>query len=162
MEKGRAFSLTEVMVAAAISALVLALVSTLLIGMLKSWEAGSASLELSLQSRLARERLLSGIQGEFGLRHAARSSIVYTTNALEFRDSETSNRFTVMLETNQPLRVQAPGGTNVFATPATILLQSSGVAWASNVLTLDLVLSMDDGRRVWTQPQQMRVYLLND
>lgn len=160
--KRQAFSLTEVLVAATITTLVLTTVSTILIGMLRTWNETSRTIELSVRSRLLRERLLHGIQGEFGLRHADRGSILYATNTLQFQDSETSNRFTVVLQTNQPFRIQDAAGSNVFTTPPDILLKSSAVTWVSNVLVLDLVLSMDDGRKVWTQAQQIRTYVLSD
>lgn len=162
MKRNQAFTLTEVMVAASVTTLVLALVSALLIGMLRTWNTNSATQDLSVQSRLLRERLLYGIQGQFGLRHAARGSIVYATNSLQFQDSESSNRFTVTLQTNQPVRIQDADGSNVFTTPAGVRLKSSTVTWASNLLTMDLTLSLSDGRKVWTQSQQIRAYLLND
>lgn len=162
VKRRQAFTLTEIMVAAAVATLVLTLVTTLLIGMLRTWNASSATLELSIQSRLLRERLLHGVQGEFGLRHANRGSILYATPTLQFRDSESSNRFAVILQTNQPIRIQDAAGTNVFTTPANILLKSSSVTWAGNILTMDLTLSLNDGRRDWTQSQQIRTYLLND
>jgi len=158
----KAFTLTEVMIAAAITTLVLASVSALFIGMLRTWNSYSATLNLSIQSRLLRERMLHGIQGEFGLRHAERGSIIYATNSLQFQDSETSNHFTIIFQTNQPLRIQNAAGSNVFSTPTDILLNSSAVTWISNVLVMDLVLSIDNGRRIWTQSQQIRTYLLND
>ena len=95
MKRRLAFTMTEVMVAATITTLVLALVIALLIGILKTWNTSSATIYLGVQSRLLRERLLYGIQNEFGLRHADRGSILYTTNTLQFLDSESSNRFTV-------------------------------------------------------------------
>lgn len=162
MKRSQAFTLTEILVAAAVATLVLTLVSALLIGMLKTWNTNSATQDLSVQSRLLRERLLYGIQGQFGLRHAARGSIVYATNSLQFQDSESSNRFTVVLQTNQPFRIQNAAGFNVFATPADILLKSASVTWASNLLTMDLTLSVSDGQKVWTQSQRIRTYVLND
>ncbi|OGV62509.1 MAG: hypothetical protein A2283_01305 [Lentisphaerae bacterium RIFOXYA12_FULL_48_11] len=162
MKKRHAFTLTEVMIAAAITTLVLASVCALLIGMLRTWNAYSANLDLSIQSRLLRERLLHGIQGEFGLRHADRNSIIYATNYLQFQDSESSDHFIIIFQTNQPLRIQNAAGSNVFSTHSDILLKSSAVTLASNVLIMDLVLSINDGRKIWTQSQQIRTYLLND
>lgn len=162
MKNRYAFTLTEFMIAAAITTLVLASVSALLIGMLRTWNSYSATLDLSIQSRLLRERILHGIQGEFGLRHADRKSILYMTNSLQFQDSESSNHFTIIFQTNQPLRIQNAAGSNVLSTHSDILLKSSAVTLVSNVLIMDLVLSINDGRRIWTQSQQIRTYLLND
>ncbi|MBA4387089.1 MAG: hypothetical protein C0404_03850 [Verrucomicrobia bacterium] len=162
MNRKHAFTLTEVMMATAITTMVLALVLAMLVGVLRTWNGSSANLELSSQGRLLRERLLHGIQGEFGLRHADRGSIIYTTNTLQFQDSESTNRFTVLLQTNQPFRIQNAAGSNVFSTPPNILVESSAVTCASNILIMNLVLSINDGRKVWTQSQQIRTYLLND
>ena len=162
VKRRQAFTLTEVMVAAAISMLVLATVSDSLIVMLRTGRTSSTILDLSIQSRFLRERLLHGIEGGFGLRQADRGSILYATNALQFQDSDSSNRFTVVLQTNQPFRIQNTAGANVFTTPSNILLKSSTVTWASNTLVINLVLSKNDGRKVQTQSQQIRVYLLDD
>jgi len=67
-----AFTLTEMLIASALSLMVTAMVLTLLVKNLELWRDGMARLQLSEQSRLVRERVLHGLNGRFGLNHARR------------------------------------------------------------------------------------------
>ena len=157
-----AFTLVEVLIAAAISTLVLAMVVTVIISTLKTWSEGSSRARLGMQGRILRERLLYGIEDQCGLDHASRNSVVYTNNTLQFQDAFSGSSFTILLQANAPLRVQNASGSNVLTTGSDILLQSSSVTRTGGVIVLDLVLSLQDGQKTYTQPQQIRAYMLNE
>jgi len=156
-----AFTLSEVLVAAALSGLVLAMFLTLLVKSLGIWRDGTARLQLSEHSRVTRERVLHGLDGQFGLRHASRAQLSYTTNQISFSDVSASNAFTLLLNTNQPAAYSNNVGQRRLIQSRTFVDQVS-IATNGNIVSINLTLAMTNGWKKYTQPQQIRVYLLNE
>lgn len=157
------FTLSEVLVAAALSSLVLAMFLTLLVKTLGLWRDGMARLQLSEHSRVTRERVLHGINGQFGLRHASRAQLIYTTNQISFSEVSTTatNVFTLLLKANQPATYSNAVGQYRLIQSRTFVDQVS-IATNGNILNIDLTLAMTNGWKKYTQPQRIRTYMLNE
>lgn len=158
-----AFTLSEVLVASALSGMVLVIFLTLLLKSLGVWRDGMAHLQLSEQSRVARERVLHGINGQFGLRHASRAQLSYTTNQINFSEisAATTDAFALFLNTDQPVVYSDAGGQYRLVQNLTFVDRVS-IVTNGNILNIDLTLALTNGWKKYTQPQQIRVYLLND
>jgi type II secretory pathway pseudopilin PulG len=157
------FTLSEVLVAAALSTLVMAMFLTLLLKSLGLWRDGMARLQLSEHSRITRERVLHGINGQFGLRHAGRTQVIYSTNQITFSEvsSTATNIFTLLLDANQPAAYSDAAGQRRLIQGRTFVDQVS-ITNNGNILNIDLTLAMTNGWKKYTQPQQIRVYMLNE
>ena len=158
-----AFTLSEILVAAALSTLVLAMFLTALVKSLGIWRDGTARLQLSEHSRVTRERVLHGLDGQFGLRHASRAQVICATNQITFSEISTtaSNAFTLLLNANQPAAYADAVGQYRLIKSRTFVDQVN-ITNAGNILNIDLTLAMTNGWKKYTQPQRIRVYLLNE
>ncbi|MBU1735217.1 MAG: hypothetical protein KJ692_08275 [Verrucomicrobia bacterium] len=158
-----AFTLSEVLVAAALSSMILAIFLTLLVKTLGVWRDGMARLQLSEHSRITRERILHGLDGQFGLRHASRAQVIYATNQIAFSEISTtaSNAFTLLLNANQPVAYSNAAGQYRLIKSRTFV-DRVNITTNGNILNIDLTLAMTNGWKKYTQPQQIRVYLLNE
>ena len=158
-----AFTLSEVLVAAALSSLILTMFLTLLVKTLEIWRDGMAHLQLSEHSRITRERILHGINGQFGLRHASRTQVIYSTNQITFSEvtPNNTNAFALLLNVNQPAAYSEAGGQYRLIQHRTFVDQVR-ITNDENILNIDLTLAMTNGWQKYTQPQQIRVYLLNE
>ena len=158
-----AFTLSEVLVAAALSSLVLAMFLTLLVKSLGVWRDGTARLQLSEHSRITRERVLHGLDGQFGLRHASRAQVIYSTNQIAFSEVTTNatNAFALLLNAKQPASYSNAISQYRLIQSRTFVDQVS-IATNGNILNINLTLAMTNGWKKYTQPQQIRVYLLNE
>ena len=158
-----AFTLSEVLVAAALSSLILTMFLTLLVKTLEIWRDGMAHLQLSEHSRITRERILHGINGQFGLRHASRTQVIYSTNQITFSEvtPNNTNAFALLLNVNQPAAYSEAGGQYRLIQHRMFVDQVS-ITNDENILNIDLTLAMTNGWKKYTQPQQIRVYLLNE
>lgn len=157
------FTLSEVLVAAALSTLVMAMFLTLLVKSLGLWRDGMARLQLSEHSRITRERILHGINGQFGLRHASRTQVIYSTNRINFSEISTNatNALTLFLNANQLAAYLDDAGQHRLIQSSTFVDQVS-ITNNGNILNIDLTLAIINGWKKYTQPQQIRVYLLNE
>ena len=158
-----AFTLSEVLVAAALSSLILAMFLTLLVKTLEIWREGIAHMQLSEHSRITRERILHGINGQFGLRHASRAQTIYSTNQITFSEvtTNTTNTLSIFLNANQPAAYSEAGVQYRLIQHSTFVDQVS-ITNDENILNIDLTLAMTNGWKKYTQPQQIRVYLVNE
>lgn len=158
-----AFTLSEVLVAAALSSLILAMFLTLLVKTLEIWREGIAHMQLSEHSRITRERILHGINGQFGLRHASRTQVIYSTNQVAFSEvtPNNTNAFTLLLNVNQPAAYSEAGVQYRLIQHSTFVDQVS-ITNDENILNIDLTLAITNGWKKYTQSQQIRVYLLNE
>lgn len=158
-----AFTLSELLVAAALSSMILAIFLTLLVKTLGVWRDGTARLQLSEHSRVTRERILHGLDGQFGLRHASRAQVIYATNQITFSEISAtgSNAFILLLNANQPATYSDAVGQYRLIKSRTFVNQVS-ITNNGNILNIDLTLAMTNGWKKYTQPQQIRVYLLNE
>jgi len=163
MNHNTGFTLSEVLVAAALSTLVMAMFLTLLVKSMGLWRDGLTRLQLSEHSRVTRERVLHGINGQFGLRHASRAQLIYTTNQISFREVSTTatNVFTLLLKAKQPAAYSNAAGQGRLIQGRTFVDQVS-ITNNGNILNINLTLAMTNGWKKYTQPQQIRVYLLNE
>ncbi|MDD5676671.1 MAG: prepilin-type N-terminal cleavage/methylation domain-containing protein [Kiritimatiellae bacterium] len=157
-----AFTLSEVLVAAALSGLVLAVFLTLLVKTQGIWRDGMAHLQLSACSRATRERMLHGINGQCGLRHASRAQLSCSTNRIAFSEisANATNTFILLLNANQPAAYSNAAGQRRLIQSGPFVDKAS-IATNGNILTIDLTLAMTNGWKKYTQPQRIRVYLLN-
>ncbi len=157
------FTLSELLVAAALSSLVLALFLVLLVNSLGLWREGLARVSLSEQSRVTRERILRGLDGRYGLRHASRSRLELATNQVVFRElfAGATNAFTLRLDTGRPPAYSNAAG-EVFLTRSGAFVSQASIAGTGSFLNLDLTLAVASGQRQHRQPQRIRVYLLNE
>ena len=155
-----AFTLTEVLVASALSVIVVTMVLTLLVKNLEIWHDSMARLQLSEHSRIIRERVLHGINGQFGLRHARRSQLAYTTDQILFNDVTSSNVMILILASNQPAAWLDYTGTNSIRNGTVV--DKIALSTNGNILNIDLTLAIISKGKKYSQPQQIRVYMLNE
>ena len=155
-----AFTLTEVLVASALSVIVVTMVLTLLVKNLEVWHDSMARLQLSEHSRIIRERVLHGINGQFGLRHARRSQLAYTTDQILFNDVTSSNVMILILASNQPAAWLDYTGTNSIRNGTVV--DKIALSTNGNILNIDLTLAIISKGKKYSQPQQIRVYMLNE
>jgi len=155
-----AFTLTEVLVASALSVIVVTMVLTLLVKNLEIWHDSMARLQLSEHSRIIRERVLHGINGQFGLRHARRSQLAYTTDQILFNDVTSSNVMILILASNQPAAWLDYTGTNSIRDGTVV--DKIALSTNGNILNIDLTLAIISKGKKYSQPQQIRVYMLNE
>jgi len=155
------FTLTELLIASALSIMVVAMVLTLLVKNLEIWRDGMARLQLSEHSRIVRERVLHGINGQFGLRHARRSQLVCAKDQVLFNDVSSSNAMILVLASNQPPTWLDSTGTNNIVRGSTFV-DSIDLSTNGNILNIDLTLAVTSKGKKYTQPQQIRVYMLNE
>lgn len=158
----RAFSLVEMLIATSISVLILTVTTSAMISAWRVWSAASAGMDLSIQSRMVRERVLHGIQGQFGLRQAARASVACTSTNLQFRDARTGDWFLTLLRTNSSVSIQNADASRVYSMHDDTRLRAATTHRSNNILTVDLTLDHNAGRFTVTQSQRIKVYLLND
>jgi len=155
-----AFTLTEVLVASALSVMVVTMSLTLLVKNLEIWRDSMARLQLSEHSRIIRERVLHGINGQFGLRHARRSQLAYTTDQILFNDVTSSNVMILILASNQPAAWLDYTGTNSIRDGT--IVDKIALSTNGNILNIDLTLAIISKGKKYSQPQQIRVYMLNE
>ena len=155
-----AFTLTELLVASALSVMVVAMVLTLLVKNLEIWRDSMARLQLSEHSRIIRERVLHGINGQFGLRHARRSQLAYATDQILFNDVTSSNVMILILASNQPAAWLDYTGTNSIRDGT--IVDKIALSTNGNILNIDLTLAIISKGKKYSQPQQIRVYMLNE
>ena len=155
-----AFTLTEVLVASALSVMVVTMSLTLLVKNLEIWRDSMARLQLSEHSRIIRERVLHGINGQFGLRHARRSQLAYTTDQILFNDVTSSNVMILILASNQPAAWLDYTGTNSIRNGTVV--DKIALSTNGNILNIDLTLAIISKGKKYSQPQQIRVYMLNE
>ena len=158
-----AFTLSEVLVATALSGLILAMFLTLLVKTLGVWRDGMAHLQLSEHSRITRERILHGINGQFGLRHASRAQVIYYTNQIAFSEvsATVTNAFTLLFNANQPVAYSNAAGQHSLIQSRTFVDQVN-ITTNGYFVNIDLIMAMTNGWKKYTQSQQIRVYLLNE
>jgi hypothetical protein len=156
-----AFTLTEVLVASSLSILVVAMVMTLLVKNLEIWRDSLARLQLSEDSRIVRERILRGLHGKYGLRHARRSQLAFTVGQVLFNDVSSSNAMILVLVSNQPPAWLDYTGTNRIIRSGTIV-ENAAIYTNGNILHIDLTLVLTNKEKKYYQPQQIRVYMLNE
>jgi hypothetical protein len=112
LRRRSAFTLPELVVATAVSVVVFTLALGSILGTLRLWRESMTQSHLSRQSRIVRERLLRGVQGQYGLRHASRATLSYQSNAFVFADAADGSVFGIVCRTGLP--VWAQSGTNVW------------------------------------------------
>jgi len=122
-----------------------------------------ARLQLSEHSRITRERILHGLNGQFGLRHASRAQVIYSTNQIDFSEVSTTatNALTLFLNASQSAAYLDAAGRHRLIQSRTFVDQVS-ITNNGNILNIDLTLAMTNGWKKYTQPQQIRIYLLNE
>ena len=156
-----AFTLVELLVATTLSLLVVSMVLTILVRNSGVWRDGLARAHISEQSRLARERILHGINGKFGLRNAMRSQLVCGTDEILFQDAGASNAIILVLRRDQPPAWLDESGSNLVVRGG-VLVEDVALSMEMNMLNIDLVLAFLSNGKAYYQPQQIRVYLLNE
>lgn len=156
-----AFTLTEVMVASALGVAVAAMAMAILSANIGLWRAGMARRGISEDSRIVRERVLRGIDGQFGLRHARRSQITIASNRVGFYDAGSSNGLVLLWPSNRPPAYVYRSGTQQL-TRGGAFVDSFAVAATGNILNIDLTLAVTNRAGKYAQPQRIRVYLLNE
>jgi len=155
------FTLTEVLVASGLSVLVAAMVMTILVKNLEVWRDGMVRLQLSEQSRIVRERILHGLNGQYGLRHARRSQLAFASGQLLFSDVSTSNVMSLIMLPGQPPAWMDYTGAHYISHGGT-LVDSVAFSTNGNILNIDLTLAINSRGKKYTQTQQIRVYLINE
>ena len=157
------FTLLELLVATALSLLVMAMVMTVFVGTLGMWRDGMARLQLSQQSRLVREKMLRGIDGQYGLRQASRTSVGAIINGIAFQDAGSTNIFAVLAPTNQAVQLwDMTRGRQLVGSPGVVVRQFRFDQPATRTLVIDLVLSASSGGKTYAQSQRISVDMLNE
>ncbi len=156
-----AFTLIEALVASALSVGVVAMVLVLLVKNLESMRDDLARLQLSEHSRLVRERVLHGLNGRYGLRHARRAQLVCSADEVLFNDPGATNALLLIFSSNQPPAYLDSTGTNRLIGGGAFV-DSVALAVQTNILNIELTLALNSRGKKYSQPQQIRVYLLNE
>mgnify|MGYP006281480847 CR=1 FL=1 len=166
--------------AVAVGTMVLAVVLSVLIFGLRTWQHGLAQWELDQQLRLGREKVLRGIDGRIGLRQAEEHSVkIYPGDSenVEWVDFEvdmnptptpdaSSDNHTCRVITNPGLSLSARTVPDS-GTPES-LLRTSMIPTAIEIeqqrreITYDLTLSLKRGGRTYSRSQSLRSYIIND
>jgi len=155
------FTLAEVLVASALSVIVMAIFLSLSVKSLELWRDGLARLQLSETSRVVRERALHGLNGLYGLRQAGRARLVYGSNYVDFSDAFSSNAFLLSFNPGQP-PVCVEGADGYRLGRGQVAVERAAITNEGNVLQIDLAIALANGRVRRVQPQRIRVYLLNE
>ncbi len=156
-----AFTLVELMIASSLSVIVVVMVLTVLVQNAGTWRGGLARARVSEQGRMVRERILHGINGRFGLRHATRSQLVLGADEILFYDVGANNPIILDLKPGRPPAWLDASGSNLVVRGG-LFVEDVSLAMNANTLVIDLKLGfMSDGRK-YIQPQNMRVYLVNE
>lgn len=154
-----AFTLMELMVASALSVLVTAFVLTALVKSLGLWRDGLERMRLSQQSRIMRERVLHGLNGQYGLRHAQRATLNWVSNDISFNDA--GSALTISWHSNLPAVFMDDAGSYPIVRGGAFV-DKVAIAATGNIISIDLVLAVTNGPKKNAQPQQIRAYLLNE
>lgn len=176
----RCFTLLELILAGVVGSMVIAAVMSIMIFSLRTWQTGLAQWELAQQMRLAREKILRGIEGRIGLRQAEESSIhIFPGKSprvewidfdVDRNDVPTPDRHNDNLRCriikNPGLSLAArttPGSGKPMALlrtsiePSVVEIQKVG-----RELIYELTLSLTRGGRTYSRSKIFRTYLVND
>ena len=169
------FTLAELLVSLMVGTVVLGVTASLLVQIYWSWRDGIAMWYLSQEARVARERMLRGIGGQYGMREGSFETVSIQAGAsaqverLDFDDEGVKCR----IQTNPGLgasdRALATGSGSGSGTPTSILnslvtddyLQFTLYS-SSRILRTDLTLSLQMGGKTYVHRQQINTYMLND
>lgn len=167
------FTLAEMMVSLSIGLVVLGTTASLLVQIYWSWRDGIAMWYLSQEARVARERIVRGIEGSYGVREGSFDTVTIQAGAstqvkrLDFDDETIKCR----IQTNPGLgasqRALAGGTGN--GTPLPLLNSSLSddkllftLDSVNRILTTDLTLSFQWGGKTYVHTQQIAIYMVND
>lgn len=181
------FTLIELLLAAIISLMVFAAMGRLLTRCFALWMDSSANWRLSQYARISRERILHGAFADpsGGLLSASNVSIVGNSAALNVAYAAGTNFYGVCGYTNivqprmylldqktmAPYWDPAPAGyddwrygvRNDKNTPIPdVELSSMTAAFTNDILTLTYTLQFSAAGRMFTQPQTIRAFLINN
>ncbi len=178
MNKGchhkQGFTMVEVLMACSVGVIVLGVMMILLVQSLRIWRDGSAMMQLTFQSRMARERVLRGLDGRNGLRQASSRSFAITPGGgsldrLLFRvdpgdwptaDPGDDYAYTLDTDAERRLRVDGPFLTVPLYKPG---FRTEVVALSSSGRTVHarIEVTLQTGGRSYTNRQIIQTFLCN-
>ena len=167
------FTLAEMLISLPIGVIVLGTVATMLVQVYKSWRDGVAMWYLSQEARIARERILRGIEGSYGVREGSYETVSIQGGSsphverLDFDDEGIKCR----IQTNPGLGMseKALAGGTGSGTPGSMLHDSINDEYllftlnsSTRTLVTDLTLSLEMGGKTYVHTQRISTYMLND
>ena len=166
-----AYSLTEVLLATALSSLVMSQAGIALISSARMVEATTADMELSLQSRALREKLLYHINADGGMMSACQSGLSLvsgsgTIKGLRFKPVNGQQNTVTVNDSKKLVASQSLNttwlncGTMVFQGTNLFSLSSGTGTVDSVTLTLDMALKI--ASRTYSQRNLVKVQIMNN
>ena len=137
------------------------MVLTVLVKNQTVWRDGLAQIQISNDSRIIRERVLRGINGQYGLRHARRLQTVCLADRIIFQDAASSNGLAIIFASNQPVFYTHQSVTNILLRGGA-LVEKFAATLDGSMLDMDLTLALLDRGKKHTQYQKIKVHLLNE
>lgn len=170
----RGFTLVEVLVALSLGVLVLGFVSLTLVDTFRLWIRCVADFDLTQQARSARERILRGIDGEYGLREARAFNLKVLVegdrpagNKLAFNAVDGSNngkRCWVRVNNREKLvtKGENPDELEFDRLNVSLAREAFWLDETNNVVVCDLTLYTMSGGRRREQTHRLRACVLNE
>jgi len=162
------FTLTEVLLATAVTSVVFSQIVVALVSSQRMYEATIADVELSLQSRALREKLLFSINEDGGLMNACQSELEVENpnkgkgNGLKFKPKKgAKNRIAL----NSKKKLKADKGKENWLTCGALVFQGTNVfsVVASNgTIRADLDMAILIGNRTYGQQQVIEAQIMNE
>ena len=166
-------TLVELLFSVIIGVMVMGTVATVLVQIQWSWRDGVAMWYLSQEGRIARERILRGIEGSYGVREGSFNTVFIQPGSspqverLEFDDEGIKCR----VQTNPGLGMnqRALAGGTGNGTPLPLLQASINddsldfvLVNSNRTLRTDITLSLQMGGKTYVHTQRVSTYMLND
>lgn len=162
------FTLTEVLVATAITSVVFSQIVVALVSSQRMYEATIADVELSLRSRALREKLLFNINEDGGLMNACQTELEVENpnkgkgNGLTFKPNKGSkNRIAL----NNKKKLKADNGKENWLTCGPLVFQGTNVfsvVATNGTIQADLNMAILIGKRTYGQQQLIQAQIMNE
>ncbi len=165
----RGFTLTELMVASALTTLVMSQVGMALVSAQRMFESTFADIELSLQSRMLREKLLFSINDDGGLMNA-RQTDLSLVNGIENQGTGISFMPVKGAKNRVVLNEEKRLGADLIRSErwlecGTMVLQSTNVfslVMTNGTINIDLDVAIAIANRRYVQRNQVKAQIMNE
>ena len=168
------FTLVEILIAMSVSVIVLGAMMILLVQSFRIWRDGTSWMYLTVQSRLAREKVLRGLDGQYGLRQASAKNVAVTQGS-----GSTSDRMTFSVDPNEwptasmaddrvytvemdaDKKLWAQGLSPLRLLRPDITTQVLDLSSSNQTVRAEIVVTVRNGGRSYTNRQVMQTFLFN-
>jgi len=162
------FTLTEMLISVALVSVIFGNVAVALVASQRVYESTCAEVELSLQGRALREKLLFNINDEGGLKSISKTDAKLgkgngnKSSELEFRPHKGRKTKLSVKRTNGKSKLDADLARSGWLTGGPVVFIATNVfAYTNGTIAVDLDLSLPVGNRTYTNRQQIAVQVMN-